>query len=829
MNKYSMLLDVKENNIELSHFPTKMQALVFRMWEMIPAKKLAMVMRTTEENVTKMARDLGLPPQKYLDNWITKGYITIIKNCWHILPYEQLLELLEWDESKLAFTLREDDFLGTKLGAFKPECDKVIYRELTEDEKLETEKIKVIVSEAINKVSNINMLAPFDFYSKKYETIIAGCPNISEYEVVLTEEWTIDNQVQEAEFFVEMFRQEMEAQWDIPIRKGAGEKSIIIRYVLKNVSEEYHEIEIKDQNIIISVSTAIGVLRGLTYLEDLAKTAGGPWYKKESYKRTPQFETRFIYSYSGLYGNIFDEDVELSYPDELLYQYAKLGVNGIWVQGVLYQLHEFCYEPSFSLGWQDRRERLKALVEKAKRYGIKVYIYLNEPRSMPDSFFKKYPQLRGHVDQKFFKGMVALCTSKVEVLEYLKNAVKDICTYVPELGGFFTITSSENLTNCYSRVLDKATNCPVCANRKPEDIIAEINNTIAEAAKEVNPEIKIIAWSWGWIGRNMDLKETESCIVKTSRDVTIMCTSEEAMEYTIAGCKGRVRDYTMSMIGPGERSQDVWTAAKRSGHKTGAKVQVNCTWECSTVPYIPVQGNVQKHMEHLVEQDVQNILLSWTLGGYPSDNLKIVSSFFFDNNQNTDIYKVLYGDYSEVIRRASQMFSEAFREFPFSVKTLYKGPQNGGPSNLLYLNATGLDATMTCYSYDDLEHWFDREIYPFDVFVKQWGLMCKKWKEGLDLLKDIPLCDFVDVAGACYDIFKSSLNQILFVNARNQNDRGKMLKILSSEKECALNLYKIMLRNPCIGYEASNHYFYNRTQLLEKIVNCCYLEHVLED
>ena len=47
-----------------------------------------------------------------------------------------------------------------------------------------------------------------------------------------------------------------------------------------------------------------------------------------------------------------------------------------------------------------------------------------------------------------------------------------------------------------------------------------------------------------------------------------------------------------------------------------------------------------------------------------------------------------------------------------------------------------------------------------------------------------------------------------------------MLKILSSEKECALDLYKIMLRNPCIGYEAANHYFYNRTQLLEKILNC---------
>ena len=32
--------------------------------------------------------------------------------------------------------------------------------------------------------------------------------------------------------------------------------------------------------------------------------------------------------------------------------------------------------------------------------------------------------------------------------------------------------------------------------------------------------------------------------------------------------------------------------------------------------------------------------------------------------------------------------------------------------------------------------------------------------------------------------------------------------------------YEVMLRNACMGYEAANHYYYNRTALMEKIINC---------
>ena len=57
--------------------------------------------------VEKAATDMGLQKQKYTDKWAKLGYITTIRNAWHILPYEQLLALLGWEEEKLA-TISED-------------------------------------------------------------------------------------------------------------------------------------------------------------------------------------------------------------------------------------------------------------------------------------------------------------------------------------------------------------------------------------------------------------------------------------------------------------------------------------------------------------------------------------------------------------------------------------------------------------------------------------------------------------------------------------------------------------------------------------------------
>src|SRR5438045_3172644 len=114
--------------VPLRHFPDPLHAFIWRNWELVPIATLARVVRTSVGNVAGIADALGLPKRPHITaDQQGRSYITVIKRNWHLLPYEQLLELLGWNAQQLAFTLREDDFLYLKLGGLKPNCPHVQY------------------------------------------------------------------------------------------------------------------------------------------------------------------------------------------------------------------------------------------------------------------------------------------------------------------------------------------------------------------------------------------------------------------------------------------------------------------------------------------------------------------------------------------------------------------------------------------------------------------------------------------------------------------------------------------------------------------------------
>ncbi len=796
----------KGSSIKLLHFPTRMQAFIFRNWELVPSSKIAQVLRVTEDVVCKLAYDMGLPPQGDVSVWMKRGYITVIKQNWHLLSYEQLLQLLGWDEEKLAFILKEDDFLSIKLGDFKFDNAPLYYEPLTESQKAETKEI----AETLKEIWKNPERKPFDFFksNEKKQTQNSNAKGIH-----ITDEWGIADRsgFERAGLFASRFCEDVEKDYNLNL---SGNKYYI--YLEKgDIDEkpESHRIVVENGSITVSAIDEVGILRGLTWIYDKMSANGGPVVPEGTYTRIPRFNTRMIYSYHGLYGSVFDEDIEISYSDEMLREYARLGVNGIWAQVVLYKLIEFPYDKSMSEGYEKRQENIRRLIKKAADYGIKVYLYLNEPRAMPLTFFEKYPHLKGVTIGDY----AAMCTSVPEVHQYLSDAVSGLCRQVPGLGGFFTITMSENLTNCWSRIFESENTCPVCEKRKPHDVMAEINTTIYNAISSVDPNMRMLVWTWGW--NRADGFNDDECIKNLPDGVSVMNVSEESMPYDIAGAKGTVLDYTMSLIAPGDRAKHIWSAAKKYGKNTAAKVQINDTWECSTVPYIPVFGLVKGHIERLMSLGVDDLMLSWTLGGAPSPNIKITSQyFFFEEEGITDMLPSLYGEYAETVRQATSMFDEAFREFPFSLDTIYYGPQFSGPANLLFSKNSGETATMTGYPYDDVKTWCGP--YTPESLENQFGLLSEGWKKGLDILNEMPECEFKDVATACYDIFRSTYNQIKYVRLRENNQIAQMLDVLKEEEELAISLYEITLRQPMVGYEAANHYVYTPQMCLEKVLNC---------
>lgn len=672
--------------VSLPHFPTRWQAFVFRAAEFFPAPKIAKLLKTTEQNILNAIEDMGIKQTVHSALWLEKGYITIIRRLWHILPYSQMLELLEMDEQTFAFILKEEDFLNIKLGD-KPDCEELFWTKLTPNQKNQTEQIKKIMENI-----SLSGAEPFDFKYNAPKLTFSGQTN---------------------------------------------------------------------------------------------------------------FDTRIIYAFSGLYQHAFDVDSESFCPDSQLEAYRNLGINGIWTQGTLTQLANFPFEPKLSEGYEKRIERMRKFTERLAKYDIKLYLYINEPRYMPLSFFEKHPDILGHIDGE--NG--CMCTSTQKIQDYLKDSVESICKAVPLLGGFFTITRSENLTNCYSHSTPETCSCPRCSKRSVGEVIGELIDCYEEGAHRVNPDTKIMAWSWGW-------KEYSEDIIKhLSKNVILMSQSEHDIPFNIGGVSGRVVDYSMGIIGPGEHAKREWSLAKERGLQTAAKVQINTTWEASTVPAIPVAPLIAEHIEGIKNEGVRHLLVSWTLGGYPNENIATAAQYFYENCN--------YSLKESPTYTAQKEFSKAFREFPFHKYVLYKGPQNAGPSTLLFEKPTGYTSTMTCFAYDDLDTW--RQDYPEDIFESQFEKLCEGWEKGLALLPQNDESETTVMAKACYCLFRSCLNQIRFIRARDSGEKRRCAEVAKSELEITELMLSLMNENASIGFEAANHYYFSKMQLAEKIVNCHYI------
>lgn len=819
-------------HLDLPHFPTRWQAVLFRLWEYTPVDKLAALLGTDADTVRREASAMRLPPQGDTKTWRERGYITSLRSIWALLPYEQILQLLDVTREELSYILKEDDFLSHKFGNAKFPCAPVKYAPLTSDEAAATMELAAAMEQYIRKYDAEDVRKPFDFFASKPERRAAG--NAPENCAVLDDSWVITDLTGNASCadYAADFCEDFEAVWNVRLASGKADAKVI-RLVLDSAfasePEEYHVLDIAPDCITLSAGYPMGITRGLYYLETLAEASGGPYIPCGIRRRRPAFDARYIYSYCGLYGAPLDVDTRISFPDELLRSYARVGANGVWLQGVLYTLIRFPFDPSISAGYEERQERLRELIARCRRYGLKVYLYMNEPRAMPLAFFDKYPDLKGFVRGEF----ASMCTSVPAVQQYMRDSITALCTACPGLGGFFTISASENQTNCYSHATQESQTCPRCAARRREEVIAEINSIIADAAHDVDPSIKTIVWTWSW--RHFGNEQRLRAIRLLSKNAILQCTAEETLAIEKAGIASEVSDYTMSNIPPSAQSLENWREAAASGHRTSAKVQLNTTWEGSTAPYIPVYENLIRYMKNLRDAGVENLQLSWTLGGYPSENLRIASVFFFDELCEgceplgyEDSLRAAYGSDADTVREAVKRFCAAFAEFPFNVGTLYNAPQNGGPSNLLFAKPTGLRSTMTCWTYDFLTGW--RSIYPEDVFEDQFRKLADGWQSGLDLLSDMAPCEFRDIATICGALFRASYNQIRFVRRRDAylasptpELLAELREIITSERDIAVETYRIMLRQPSVGYEAANHYYFSRSMIEEKVVNCEYL------
>jgi hypothetical protein len=159
-------IDVDQPPEVAPHFPNVLYAVVWRNWPLVPTAILAKTLKTSPERVLEIGKSMGLAEPPVIDSERRRrSYITVIRRSWHLLPNEQIRELLEWDEEKFQFIYREDDFLYVKLGP-KPNCPPVAWKEPTDATKAAVALIKKSVRETFPDGGVEGPAKPFDFIKK---------------------------------------------------------------------------------------------------------------------------------------------------------------------------------------------------------------------------------------------------------------------------------------------------------------------------------------------------------------------------------------------------------------------------------------------------------------------------------------------------------------------------------------------------------------------------------------------------------------------------------------------------------------------------------------
>ena len=705
-------------------FPDALSACVWRNWGLVPTERLADVVGATVAEMNEIAGEMGLASNpQVLPEWRRKGYITIVRRNWHLLPYDQLIRLLDMTREEFAFCLKEDDSLFAKMGLLKPACGRLAWSR---------------------------------------DAATAGRDGRRRIASVLVEEGIDPNADEEPRF---------------------------------------------------------------TFVKEYASAESGAFAARAAGRRKGAFDFRMIASYFADYGDPLADDDISSFPDGLLQKLEKEGVNAVWMHVVLNTLVKDTKYPEFGVGSERRIANLRKLVARAAKYGIKVYLYLNEPRCVTESFFAEDGRAGMRGVKNKAKNTVALCTSSPETIRWLRDSVKSLFSQVHGLGGALTITMSENLTNCASN--GRKEECPRCRGRSVADIVLEVNRTIAEGIAEGDSGSELIVWDWGWpAGIEKDVFRG-----LPKNNCRVMHVSENGIPVTVGGTTVELNDYSIAIVGPGERAKAYWAEAGKRGLPVVAKVQACCSWELASFPYLPVMDLVAEHAHNLEREGVRSVMLSWSCGSAPAPNLRVYGGETLD-----DIARDLYGaKAAPAARRAWTAFSNGFRRYPFDIVAAYKGPQHWGPANPLYPKATGYEATMVGMPYDALDFgrwdnkWNGR--FPADAWLARFEEVANGFAEGCRLFADVvPLVeDSLKRKAAERELamfraegmhFRSVVDQSRFIIARNAGDAKNVRKFALTELETAKAYLPLVRADSRIGYECSNHYFFIPRDVVEKIVGC---------
>lgn len=372
------------------------------------------------------------------------------------------------------------------------------------------------------------------------------------------------------------------------------------------------------------------------------------------------------------------------YPDAFLRQVADDGANGLWITVRFRETADTPYYPRDPLA-ERRLEKLRSLVAKCAPYGIKIWLFAIEPVSMDadDPLLVAHPGAGGPLSWWGDRRARVSCLSDPATTNYLNLAVRDVFTRVPGLGGLIAITNGERPTTCFSMLnprKDAPAPCPRCAKRTSGELHAALTKALAEGLRAAEPSAKFVSWLYH--PQSIPTRGTwvRDCARGVPDGVTVMYNFESGCERLQAGKMRCGGDYWLAQPGPAAPFRALAAVAREEGTPLGAKIQVSCSHEIATLPYVPVPGLLYRKYKALREEGVSFVMQCWFFGGTPGLMGRAageLSKADFAEKEGDFLLRFARRDWGEDAGEMARLwgrFSDAYSNYPLSITMQYYGP-----------------------------------------------------------------------------------------------------------------------------------------------------------
>ncbi len=632
---------------------------------------------------------------------------------------------------------------------------------------------------------------------------------------------------------------------------------------------EAYRIEVSKDRCRILAADTEGIRRGIFYVEDMMRRAGGPFLPLGTLERTPFIKSRISRCFFGPIKrppknrDELMDDVDY-YPEQYLNRLAHEGINGLWLSVTFKNLSKTSIVPEYGKTADRRLAKLRRTVGKCRRYGIRIYIFTTEPAAWEKDLpaLKNHPEL-GSTQHPWDRSKLCCCPWSDAMQQYLYEATNSIFSAVPHLGGLINISHGERCTTCQSSV--SATSnaraaCPICAKKEPWQVLRKTLEPMARGIKDANPDAELIAWFY--MPQSTDLAEWVYEIPKhMPENVTFQFNFESGVVKEMLGKKRIGGDYWISTPGPSHRYVRMAHNSQKADGSLSAKIQTACSHEVATVPVVPTPGLLYQKFRAMRELGVSRVMLCWYFGNYPGIMNKAAGELSFEPFPKTEeeflrrLAGPEWGQNSDAVSAAWQKFAEGYGHFPLTNYFQYYGPMHDGVVWPLLLRPQDAPLGPT---WQIASPWSQKTYAPsgdrvgealgpdftLDEGVELCRTMSDRWNEGVDILRRIEAApnlsarQKIDIgaARALGIQFRSGANILCFYQLRERMTQEKqkqqlatlaeMQRIVEDELKGDAQLIELCKNDSRLGFhsEAEGYKYYPkkirwRMDQLEKVLD----------